>query len=149
MKSNLIYILLASPRSVAPSLLRWTLAAALFLEIARTALWAAGIVQWQVDPVLKAFSNNLFPFLATPFAISRIVVGAGLLMGFFTRIWAILTVFLAVLGYQTMHGVMEDHIYLLEHLVVVCGAALALVVLGGGRGSLDKAISGHLLPRIG
>lgn len=147
MKSNPIYLLLASPRSVAPSLLRWTLAAALFLEILRTVLWATETVQWQVEPMLRACFDSFFPLLATPFAISRMIVGAGLLFGFFTRMWAILTVFLAVLSYQT-HGDMDAHVCLLEHLVVICGVAFSLMVLGGGRGSLDQAISRRLLPKI-
>jgi len=147
MKSNPIYILLASPRSLAPSLLRWTLAAALFLEIIRAVLWAAGTVQWQLEPMLRACSDNFFPLLATPFAISRMVVGAGLLFGFFTRMWAILAVFLAILSYQT-HSDMDAHVCLLEHLVIICGVALSLIMLGGGRASLDQAISRRLLPKI-
>lgn len=148
MKSNPIYILLASPRSMGPSLLRWALAAALFLEIARTAFWAAGIVHWQGEPMFKTVASNLFSLLATPFAISRIVVAAGLLAGLCTRVWAFLTLVLTLLSYR-MHGTLTDQICWLEYLLVLCGAALALMALGGGRGSLDKAISGRLLPKIG
>lgn len=130
-------------------MLRWTLAVALLLEIARAMFWPSGMIYWQGewDSILRAFSNNSLPLLITPFVIARIVLVIGLLFGFFTRIWAILTVVLAIFSYQTP-GQME-HSCLIEYVVVLCGAGLALVVLGGGRGSIDRMISGHLLPRVG
>lgn len=150
MSNNPFYILFASHRSVAPTILRWTLALVLLLEIARAALWSAGMIHWQGgwEPMFKTFVTNLPPLLTTPFALARIVVAAGLLLGFLTRLWAVLTIALALFGYQS-HGMMIDHSSLLESLIVVCGAAAALVLLGGGRGSLDEVISRHLLPRVG
>lgn len=149
MSSNPVYRLFASPRSFAPSILRGTLAAILFLEVTRAALLALGIAHWRGDweSALLVLYNHFIPVLTSPFVITRIVFAAGLILGIFTRIWGLLTVILAVCGYQ-LHDTLEPG-FPLENLVAIVGIGLALVCWGGGRVSMDRRISQHFLPKIG
>jgi putative oxidoreductase len=147
--SNPIYAIFATPKSFGPFVLRMMLASVFVYHGGQKAFGLFGGPGWTAT--LEAFSgaNGMgFPVTVTvAVMLTETLVAVAMFFGFLTR--------LAALG---VIGVMGGAIYFVhaqqgwpgsEFPFALLMAAVALVFLGGGRLSLDRAISGQLLPSIG
>lgn len=148
MSSNPIYLFFASPASLAPTILRITLALLLFVE-AYQALngndWP-DLFRVQRDQVELA-GEATAPAQAS-FAVVAIKMAAAFLLaaGFLTRFLAL--GLLTLLGFSLGWG---DALTAQSFQInILLGAGLLALLLGGaGRWSLDRGISNILLPTVG
>ncbi len=100
---------------------------------------------------LAAFTGGTAPLGLKPAwlwlgvaAFAELVGGALVLIGFLTRLGALSIAFVMLVA---MFGVHWGSFFLsdkgIEFTLALIGMALALVISGGGRASLDEALMGH------
>ncbi len=149
MSSNPVYAFFATPKSFGPFLLRMLLAVVFFVHGSQKAFGWFGGEGWAVTANAWAQPGGMnLPMGMTALVIFAELAGAaGMFLGLLTR--------LAALG---LAAVMAGAILLVHTpggfaaceyplaLLVIC---LALLFTGGGRLSMDRGISGQLLPSIG
>lgn len=149
MSTNPVFAFFATPKSFGPLILRLFLAAVFFLHGSQKAFglfggagWSATLLDW-----------NRPDGLGFPSWISALVIclelGATLafLLGFFTRLFAFAIMVEMAGAIWFVHA--AQSLSASEYPAALLAIALSLVFLGGGRLSMDRGISGQLLPAIG
>ncbi len=146
MSSNPIYVFFATPKSFGPLILRLLLTSVFVFHGGQKTFGWFGGPGWTAS--LMTFAEMGFPSgIAATVMFTEVLVAVAMLFGFLTR--------LAALG---VIGVMGGALYFVhaqqgwaesEFAFSLLMAALALLFLGGGRLSFDRAISGQLLPSVG
>jgi putative oxidoreductase len=146
---NPISRIFSTPASLAPTVLRLALAAVFIYHGGQKAFglfggkgWTATLTEWTAADGLN------FPYWLAALGVLVEVVGAlGLLVGAFTR-FAALGLFCSMsVGIYCVHlanGFGGPGGY--EYPFALASMAFALVCIGGGRFSIDRAISRQLLP---
>ncbi|MGH8046731.1 MAG: DoxX family protein [Chthoniobacterales bacterium] len=146
MSSNPVYAIFATPKSFGPFILRMLLAAIFFYHGGQKAFGLFGGPGWSVT--LQKWSANGFPAGVTvAVMLTEILVCIAMFFGFLTRLASlgVIVVMAGALHYVHVSKGFESSEFPLSLLMV----ALALFFLGGGRLSMDRMISGQLLPTIG
>ncbi len=145
MSTNPVYAFFATPKSFGPLVLRLLLAAVFVLHGSERAFgwfashpWAAALLAWSQDGALH------FPAWI---AVLVFLSAASLFVGFFTRLAAGVLVIVLVGQLWLVQSTLGPNAC--EYPAALLAMAFALVFLGGGRLSLDRAISSQLLPSIG
>jgi putative oxidoreductase len=147
--SNPVFLFFATRANLGPLVLRLALATIFFYHGSREVFgwfggegWHATIAHWtQVSGLSLSYLTAAFVMIA------KIVIAVGLFFGFLTRLVAFAVVLfmsasLIFLYTYTTFDVIEMPVLLL------C-SGLALVFLGGGLLSIDRAIGTNLLPHVG
>ena len=146
---HLFYRLFATINSFAPTILRLVLATVFFVHSGQKTFgwmngpgWNATLTQLTAPAGLN---------LSTPVAVASILaemVGAmGMLLGFCTRLTALL-----ILGTMTVAAglIPWQAVFLapngFEYPLMLGGISLALAFCGGGRFSMDRALTRQILP---
>ena len=102
---------------------------------------------WQETMALWTSAVSLPYIVVALLVVLELAVVAGLFLGFLTRL-AGLGVFVIMGGAMFyVHG--GTTFEAVEYPLVLMAAAIALVFIGGGHLSIDRAISSNLLPYIG
>jgi putative oxidoreductase len=104
--------------------------------------WSATVETWN-----KPDGLDLPYWLSTLVIVIELVSAIGLFVGFFTRLFAL--GILAVMSGAIWHVHLGQGLTACEYPFALLVVALSLVCLGGGRFSLDRAISRQFLPTIG
>ncbi|MDD5199860.1 MAG: DoxX family protein [Terrimicrobiaceae bacterium] len=149
MSSNPVYAFFATPKSFGPFFLRLLLAAVFLFHGGQQGLgwfggegWSATILDWSRSDGLH------FPVWVSAFVVgTEILASAAFFLGFFTRLFAfgVMSVMAGALWFvHAAQGVTSS-----EYPFALLIVALSLVCMGGGRLSLDRAISEQLLPAVG
>lgn len=146
---NPIYRLFITIDSLAPTILRLLLAAVFCVHGGQKTLgwmggagWSATLAQW-TDPQGLNFS---YP-LAVLGIVAEVAGAAGLFLGFLTRLAALGIMCVMATAIMAVHwraGFLAPKGY--EYPLSLGVVALALFYSGGGRWSLDRWITRHLLP---
>ncbi len=146
MSSNPVYSLFATPKSFGPFLLRMLLAAVFVYHGGQKAFaWFDG-PGWSATIANFSGENGMgFPVWVAPAVMCIELAGAvAMFFGVLTRV--------AALG---LAGVMAGAVFFVhagdgiaasEYAFSLMIAALSLVFLGGGRFSVDRAVSAQLIP---
>ena len=147
---NPVYRLFATVDSFAPTVLRLVLAVVFAVHGGQKTLgwfggegWTATLQQW-TDP-----DGGLhFPYpLAVLGLLAEPCSALGLLTGFLTRLAALgifCTMAVAMVAVHGQGGFLAPRGY--EYPFTLAGVALALMLCGGGRWSLDRLLTHLLLP---
>lgn len=138
MSSNPVYAFFATPKSLGPLVLRLLLAAVF--------AWHG----WQKilgGSDLSAEDLGMAAWTFTGLGVAELVAAFGLFVGLLTRLCA-LTIVAVMTGAITLVHAAQG-LAACEYPATLLAAALALVFLGGGRFSMDRAVSGQLLPTVG
>lgn len=149
MSTNPVYALFATPKSFGPLILRLLLAAVFILHGGEKAFgwfggagWSATVLEWNNPEGLH------LPVWISALVISlEIVAAAAFFLGFFTRLFALAIMVEMAGAIWFVHA--AQGLSACEYPAALLAVALSLVFLGGGRLSLDRGISGQLLPAIG
>ena len=147
---NPIYRLFATAESFAPTILRLLLAVIFCVHGGQKTLgwmggagWSGTLAQW-TDP----HGLNLSYPLAMAGIVAEVAGAAGMLLGFLTRLAALAILCVMAMAIVTVHwhagflAAKGGYEYPLSLGIV----ALALLYAGGGRWSLDRWLTRHLLP---
>jgi putative oxidoreductase len=147
--SNPVYAFFATPKNFGPLILRMMLATVFIYHGGQKAFGFFGGEGW--SGTLKTFSGEggmgFSVAIAVFVMVTEVLSAIALFFGFLTR--------LAALGVM---AVMSGALYYVhagqgwdgcEFPFAVLMVAVALLFLGGGRLSIDRMISGQLLPTIG
>ncbi len=145
-----VYRFFDTPPSFAPTLLRLLLAGVFFVHGGQKAFgwmggqgWAATLGSWTAADGLH------FPYALAAIGVLAEILGAcGLLLGLFTRLAALgifCTMAVAVFYVHWKSGFLAGNGGF-EYPLTLAGIALALMLTGGGRYSVDRAIAGQLMP---
>jgi putative oxidoreductase len=147
--TNPVYAFFATPKSFGPFLLRMLLAAVFVFHGSQKAFgwfdgpgWSATLVDWSRPEGL-----NMPPWITALVIGIELASAISLFFGFFTRLFAL--AIMAVMTGAIWYVHAGDGIAASEYPFALLIVALSLVCLGAGRWSLDRAISGQLLPAIG
>jgi putative oxidoreductase len=144
--SNPIYAFFSTPKSFGPFILRMLLAAVFLYHGGQKVFGWFGGSGW--NATMTAFAGMGFSSGTTVFVmLTELLVAIAMFFGFLTRLAALGVV--AVMGgalyfVHAGHGIGEC-----EYPFALLMVALALLFVGAGRLSLDRAISGQLLPVVG
>ena len=145
-----VYRLLATINSFAPTVLRLVLTTVFFVHGSQKTLgwfggpgWSVQLAKWTSPDGLDVSSS-----LAAVGILAEVVGAAGMLIGFCTRLVALL------LFGQMLVAIVLVHLHNgflasgggFEYPLTLGGVALALVFCGGGRFSVDRALTRQLLP---
>ncbi len=148
-RMNLVYRLFATPDSLAPTILRLTLAVVFAVHGGQKTVgwmgghgWSETLQQW-TSPEGMNFS---YP-LAMLGILAEALGALGLLVGLLTRLAAVgicCTMLTAIFTVHRSGGFLAPKGY--EYPFTLAGVALALMFCGGGRWSIDRFITRGLLP---
>lgn len=145
-----VYRFLATINNFAPTVLRLVLTTVFFVHGTQKTFgwfggpgWNAQLAKW-TDPA----GMNLPYSLAVVGIVAEVVGAAGMLLGFCTRLAALLLLGQMVVAIAVVH---LPHGFLdsgggFEYPMTLGGIALALLYCGGGRFSIDRALTRQLLP---
>lgn len=144
-----MYSLFATPRSFAPFLLRMTLTAIFVYHGGQEAFGWFGGDGWQrtVEVWTSADGPNLPYLLVVALIVAQLGVSLSLFLGFLTRIAGLVVAIVMVGALMMLESGPSFASLELPLLAMMTGLALAFI--GGGRLSLDRAISNNLLPSVG
>jgi putative oxidoreductase len=144
--SNPIYAFFSTPKSFGPFILRMLLAAVFLYHGGQKVFGWFGGEGW--NGTMAAFAGMGFSSSTTVFVmLTELLVAIAMLFGFLTRLAALGVI--AVMG-GALYFVHAGHgIAGCEYPFALLMVALALLFVGAGRLSLDRAISGQLLPVVG
>ncbi len=145
-----VYRLLATINSFAPTVLRLVLTTVFFVHGTQKTLgwfggpgWNAQLAKW-TDPG----GMNLPYSLAVVGIAAEVVGAAGMLLGFCTRLAALLLLGVMAMAIALVHGqngfLASNNGF--EYPLTLGGIALALLYCGGGQFSIDRALTRQLLP---
>jgi putative oxidoreductase len=146
---NPVSRIFSTPASLAPTVLRLALAVIFAYHGGQKAFgwfggdgWTATMAAWTAGDGLN------FPYwLAALGLLAEVAGAAGVFFGIFTRIAALGLCCNMVVGIYTVHlakGFGGPAGY--EYPFALAAMAFALVCIGGGRFSIDRAISRQLMP---
>ena len=146
---NPVSRIFSTPASLAPTILRLALAVIFVYHGGQKAFgWFGGDGWTATMATLTAGDGLNFPYwLATLGVLAEIAGAAGIFFGIFTRIAALAIMLTMLVGIYTVHfakGFGGPSGY--EYPFALAAMAFALVCIGGGRFSIDRAISRQLLP---
>lgn len=148
--NNPVYHFFDTPGNVGPLVLRLATAAVFFFHGTQKALgWFGGIGWHRTIETWTAVTGLGLPSVTGPLAmVAELVICAALALGFFTRLAGI-GVVLVMSG--TLFAVSKSAPAFpdLEFPLMVWAAGLALLCIGGGALSMDRAVSKNLLPIVG
>ena len=146
---NPVYRLFVTSDSFAPTILRLLLALIFSVHGGQMTLgwmggagWNGTLTQW-ADPQ----GLHLSYALATVAIVTEVAGAVGMLLGFLTRPAALGILCVMAAAIRMVHwpeGFLAPKGY--EYPLSLGAVALALIVCGGGRFSLDRWIARHLLP---
>ena len=145
-----VYRLLATINSFAPTVLRLVLTTVFFVHGSQKTLgwfggpgWSVQLAKWTSPDGLDVSSS-----LAAVGILAEVVGAAGMLVGFCTRLVALLLcgqMLAAIVLVHLRNGFLASGGGF-EYPLTLGGIALALVFCGGGRFSVDRALTRQLLP---
>ena len=146
---NPVYRLFATVDSFAPTVLRLTLTVVFAVHGGQKTVgwldgpgWSGTLAHWTSAEGLN------FPYPVAVLGILAETLGAlGMLTGFLTRLAALgifCTMLTAILTVHLAGGFLAPEGF--EYPFTLAGMALALMLCGGGRWSVDRLISSTLLP---
>jgi len=148
--NNPVYLFFHSPRNLGPLVLRMTLAGFFFFHGAQRVLGWFGGAGWNETLHFWTSSNGLgWPsLLVALFLAGELLVSISLFLGLFTRLagLAVAGIMSGKIAILAQHG---PGFASLELPILLWAAGLALLCLGGGALSTDRAISENLLPVVG
>jgi putative oxidoreductase len=146
---NPVYAFFATPKSFGPLVLRALLATVFIYHGGQKAFGWFGGDGWAVT--LRNFSGE--DGLGLPVAVAVVVIltevlaAIAMVFGFLTRLAAL---GVAAIMAGALYFVHAGHTWAqCEFPFAILMVALALLFLGGGRLSMDRMISGQLLPTVG
>ncbi len=149
MSSNPVYAFFATPKSFGPFVLRMLLASVFVYHGGQKAFgwfdgdgWSATLLKWSGEHGMG------FPVGVTvAVMLAEVLVAIAMFFGFLTRLAAVgvMVVMAGALHYVHAPQGIESSEFPFALLMV----AVSLFFLGGGRLSVDRAISSQLLPTIG
>ncbi len=150
MTNNPVYHFFYTPGNPGPFILRLATASIFFFHGTQNALgwfggagWSLTIERW------TSLTGFGFPELLAPLVmISELAIVLSLFLGFFTRL-AGFGVFFLMSGALLVAAKSAQTFGDLELPLMVWTAGLALLFIGGGALSVDRAISKNLLPSVG
>jgi putative oxidoreductase len=147
---NPVYLFFHSPGNVGPLILRLAVGGIFFYHGTQMALGWFGGDGWQgtVEAWASPDGFGLPVVLTSLVIVMELAICLSLAFGFLTRI-AGLGVVAVMSGALFLLGRTAEAFSVLEFPVIVWAAGLALVCLGGGALSMDRAISKNLLPIVG
>ena len=148
--NNPVYLLFYTPRNCGPLILRMVVAGYFFLHGAQQTLGWFGGLGWNTTlEAWTAASGPAWPFLFIAlFLAGELLVSFLLFLGFFTRLAGAGTAAIMFLKIAILtHHAPDLTSYELPIMVGTIG--IALLCLGGGALSTDRAISENLLPVVG
>jgi putative oxidoreductase len=147
--SNPIYAFFATPKSFGPFVLRMLLAAIFVYHGGQKAFGLFGGEGWSATLVAWSGENGMgFPVsLTVSVMLTELLVAIAMFFGFLTRLASIgvVCVMSGALYYVHASQGIDSSQFPFTVLIV----AVSLLFLGGGRLSVDRAISGQLLPSLG
>lgn len=146
MSSNPIYAFFSTPKSFGPFILRMLLASVFFYHGAQKAFGWFGGPGW--NGTMTAFAGMGFSAGTTVFVmLTELLVSIAMLFGFLTRLAALGVIAVMTGALYFVHA--GQGITACEYPFALLMVAVALLFVGAGRLSLDRAISSQLLPVVG
>jgi len=147
---NPVYHFFHSPGNVGPLILRLAIAGIFFYHGTQKALGWFGGAGWQgtVEAFASPTGFGLPVVLSSLVIVLELAICLSLFFGFLTR-FAGLAVVVIMSGALLLLGRNATTFSDLEFPLIVWAAGLAIVCLGAGSLSLDRAISRNLLPVVG
>ena len=149
MPNNPVYLLFNTPASFGPFFLRMAMAAIFFYQGARKSFgwfggqgWHGTVAAW-TDPA----GVNLSYIVIVAVMIAEMFIAVALFLGLFTRVAGLAAVLIMAGALFYVYGGNGFEGLQLPLILMAGGCALAFI--GGGHLSLDRAISGRLLPYVG
>lgn len=149
MSSNPVYAFFATPKSFGPFVLRMLLAAVFVYHGGQKAFgwfdgdgWSPTLLKWSGEGGMG------FPVGVTvAVLLIELLAAVAMFFGILTRLAAVGVMIVMTGALHYVHA--PQGIASSEFPFSILMVAVALFFLGGGRFSLDRAISGQLLPTIG
>ena len=146
---NPVSKLFSTPASLAPTVLRLGLTAVFVYHGGQKAFgWFGGKGWTDTMNQFTATDGLNFPYwLAALGVLAEIAGAAGLLLGFFTRLAAFglfCTMVVGIYSVHFAHGFGGPGGY--EYPFSLAAMAFALMCIGGGRFSIDRALARQLMP---
>ena len=148
MSSNPVYAFFATPKNFGPFVLRMLLASIALHHGGQNAFgwfqgpgWSATLLAWSGEGGL-GFSSGI----TVGVMLTELLVAISMFFGFLTRLSALGVIALMA---GMLHYLPHAEITASEFPFALLMVGVALFFLGGGRLSVDRAISGQLLPTIG
>ena len=148
--NNPVFHFFHTPGNAGPLVLRMATASVFFFHGTQMALgWFGGVGWHQTIETWTSATGLGLPAVVAPLAmVSELVICVGLFLGLFTRlagIGVVLVMSVALLAVvKSSPGFLD-----FEFPLMVWAAGLALLCIGGGALSIDRAISKNLLPAVG
>lgn len=147
--SNPVFVFFATPKSFGPLFLRLLLAAVFIYHGGQNAFGLFGGPGW--DATVQAWSKPdglHFPMWATAAVMfTELAAAIGLFFGILTRFFALCIMGIMACAIALVHA--SQGLSSCEYPFSLFVVALSLLFIGGGRWSIDRTISGQLLPTIG
>jgi putative oxidoreductase len=144
--SNPIYAFFSTPKSFGPFILRMLLASVFVYHGGQKAFGWFGGMGW--NGTMTAFAGMGFSSGTTVFVmLTELLVSIAMLFGFLTRLAAFGVIAVMTGALYFVHA--GQGIAACEYPFALLMVAVALVFVGAGRLSLDRAISSQLLPVVG
>lgn len=147
--TNPVYSLFATPGTLAPFFLRMALAMLFFYHGMQMTFGWFGGDGWNKTMEIWTHSGGLSLSYAMVAAllVTELVAAGCLFFGFLTRLasFAVILIMAGALFYARGGASFEQA----ELPLLTLAVGLALTGLGGGRFSVDRAISANLLPSVG
>lgn len=149
MSSNPVYRFFSTPGSLAPLFLRLLLAVIFFYHGTQKLFgwfdgdgWHKTIELWS-----KPESGGVPYVFAATAIVLEVLISVGLFLGLFTRLAAagVLVIMSGALYFFYAGAGFSE----MEYPIALFTIGLALLVIGGGAFSMDRGISGALLPSVG
>jgi putative oxidoreductase len=147
--SNPVYAFFATPKSLGPFVLRMLLAAVFVYHGGQKAFGWFGGDGWS-ETLLKWSGENGMGFsvgITVAVMLLEVLVAISMFFGFLTRLAAVGVMAVMIGALHYVHA--AQGIASCEFPFSILMVAVALFFLGGGRLSVDRAISGQLLPSLG
>jgi len=150
MSPNPLYLLFATSGSVGPLFLRLAVAGLLgYHGLQKTFGWFGG-PGWDATIAAWTSSEGAFTIAASLAATAlagELLIALSMLFGLFIRISSIGLIVLMFGAVILVHW--KDGFSAMEYPILLAIIGLALMAMGGGVLSIDRAISRQLLPTIG
>jgi putative oxidoreductase len=147
--SNPVFAFFSTPKSFGPFVLRMLLAAVFLYHGGQKMFGWFGGDGW--TETLRTWSSpdglGLPVALAATAVVGEVLVAVAMFFGFFTRLAALGVVAIMAGAIVLVHA--GDGIAANEYPATLGMVAFALLFLGAGRLSLDRALSNQLLPGFG
>lgn len=149
MSNNPLYLFFSTPGSLAPVFLRLAVAGIFFVHGAQKAFgWFGGEGWHDTVAAWSAADGPALPAAVTiGIIVAELLVPLGLLLGFLTRLAALVVVVLMAGELYYLSGSPTFDAIQLPAMILAAG--LSLLFFGGGHFSVDRSIGSNLLPYVG